>query len=178
MKIFNRPCICCKCKAGGSKWAKCINRCPKPSKEKPDTVSSRNGGNMSRKMRQAKTINYGRWHRPCRCGPDEKWELVIKLRRRDFRCGYIDRFGNPKVLGPKITVIGGTILTESANTIFSDPGVESVNHLGNTLDVARIITPSLDLTTTPYTKGTYTFKYSSTDRFGQITIATRSVTFN
>ena len=178
MNLFNRPCICCKCKAGGSKWAKCIGKCPKQSKEKADTVVSRNGSNMSRKMRQAKKINYGKWHRPCRCGKDEEWKLVIKLRKRDFRCGYIDRYGNPKVLGPTVTIIGGTVLTESVNTLFNDPGANAVDHLGNSLNISRVITPSLDLTTIPYTAGTYTFKYSATDRFGQISDGTRSVTFN
>jgi hypothetical protein len=178
MKFLKRPCICCNCKAGGSKWSKCINRCPKPSKEKSNTVLSRNGGNMSRKMRQSKSLNYGKWYRPCRCGPDEKWELVIKLRRRDFNCGYIDRFGNPKVTGPTVTVIGGTVLTEPANTLFNDPGAEAIDHLGDNLNIAITITPSLDLTIIPYTQATYTFKYSSTDRFGQTSIGIRTVTFN
>lgn len=171
MNLFRKPCLCCNCKKG-SKWNDCLNigKCPKESKIKGHNVLSSNSGNLSRKMRNSHSLRTQKFNKSCKCEMD-----VMKT--KDYRCEYIDRFGNPIVEGPIITLNGNISGTYPKNEIFEDPGATAKDHIENNLLVSRTITPSIDLENIPYTIGTYSFKYTAKDRFNQSRSIIREVTF-
>ena len=173
MKLLNSkpPCICCKC-IPESKWNKCLKRgkCFKEPKIKGHNVLSANSGNLSRNMRNSIRLRNSKFSRYCKCEIDT-------IKSRDFRCGFIDIFGNPIVEGPTITLQGDISMNYPKNTKFIEPGVKAVDHLENRLGVTRTISPNINLDVIPYAVGTYIITYSATDRFKQTTEAKRKVTF-
>lgn len=169
--LFNKSCRCCDFEKGQSKWNKCLKqgKCPKQYKIKGNNVLTKNGGNVSQKMRSSRLLRTYKWNKACKCEID-----IIKS--KNFRCKYIDRHGNPLVSGPTITLLpdtNGNINITNASTVgFNDPGAKAYDHLSNSLAITTTIKPSM-----PYTSGTYTFTYTAIDGFGQTSVATRNVTF-
>lgn len=171
--LFNKSCRCCDYEKGQSKWNKCLRqgKCPKQYKIKGNNVLTQNGGNVSQKMRSSRLLRTYKWNKACKCEID-----IIKS--KNFRCKYIDRYGNPLVSGPIITLYGNITITDVSNVKFVDPGAKAYDHLSNSLKITRIISPSLNWNGISYTVGTYTFTYTAKDRFNQLITAERQVTFN
>jgi len=169
--LFNKSCRCCDCEKG-SKWNKCLRqgKCPKQYKIKGNSVLTKNGGNVSQKMRSSRLLRTYKWNKACKCEID-----IIKS--KDFRCKYIDRHGNSLVTGPTITIYGNITTTDVSNVKYVDPGAKAYDHLSTSLKIIRTVSPSLNLDEIPYSIGTYTFTYTSKDRFNQITSTDRKVTF-
>jgi len=169
--LFNKSCRCCDCEKG-SKWNKCLRqgKCPKQYKIKGNNVLTQNGGNESQKMRSSRLLRTYKWNKACKCEID-----IIKS--KDFRCKYIDRYGNPLVTGPTITIYGNINITAVPNVEFVDPGAKAYDHLSNSLAITTTISPLLIWNGISYTVGTYIFTYTSKDRFNQISTAKRNVTF-
>jgi len=169
--LFNKSCRCCDCEKG-SKWNKCLKqgKCPKQYKIKGNNVLTQNGGNVSQKMRSSRLLRTYKWNKAY------KWEIDI-IKSKNFRCKYIDRYGNSLVAGPKITLYGNTNITHDSNVKFVDPGAKAYDHLSNSLKITRTITPALNLDITPYIAGTYIFTYTTKDRFNQATSVERTVIF-
>ena len=170
--LFNKSCRCCDCEKGQSKWNKCLRqgKCPKQYKIKGNNVLTQNGGNVSQKMRSSRLLRTYKWNKACKCEID-----IIKS--KNFRCKYIDRYGNPLVSGPTMTLYGNITITDVSNVEFVDPGAKAYDHLSNSLKITRIISPSLIWNGISYTVGTYTFTYTAKDRFNQLITAERQVTF-
>jgi len=170
--LFNKSCRCCDCEKGQSKWNKCLRqgKCPKQYKIKGNNVLTKNGGNVSQKMRSSRLLRTYKWNKACKCEID-----IIKS--KDFRCKYIDRYGNPLVTGPTITIYGNINITAVPNVEFVDPGAKAYDHLSNSLAITTTISPLLIWNGISYTVGTYIFTYTSKDRFNQISTAKRNVTF-
>lgn len=169
--LFNKNCRCCDFEKG-SKWNKCLRqgKCPKQYKIKGNNVLTKNGGNESQKMRSSRLLRTYKWNKACKCEID-----IIKS--KNFRCKYIDRYGNPLVAGPTITLYGNITITADPNIKFVDPGAKAYDHLSNSLAITRIISPPLIWDGVSYHHGTYTFTYIAKDMFNQITTAERNVTF-
>jgi len=169
--LFNKSCRCCDCEKG-SKWNKCLRqgKCPKQYKIKGNNVLTQNGGNQSQKMRSSRLLRTYKWNKACKCEID-----IIKS--KNFRCKYIDRYGNPLVSGPTITIYGNINITDVSNVKFLDPGVKAYDHISNSLEIRRTISPPLNLAIIPYIVGNYIFTYKVIDRLGQVSVATRTVTF-